>query len=68
MKTSWTQVGQTTTEEEMLPRIKERGLKHGVPTLVKAWTVQIDEVDDSTALRPPDHLLHHLGKDKRPEI
>ena len=68
VKTSWTRVEQTTTKEEMLPRIKERGLKHGVPTLVKAWTVQIDEVDDSTALCRPDHLLHHLGKDKRPEI
>lgn len=51
IKTSWIREGRTTMEEQMLLRLNKRGLKHGVPTLVKAWTVQIDRVYDSTALR-----------------
>ena len=52
----------------MLLRLNERGLKHGVPTLVKAWTVQIDRVYNLTALRQPEYILHHLGEGKQPEI
>jgi hypothetical protein len=39
VKDCWTCSGQMTTEEDMLRRIKEKGLTHGVPVLQAAWTV-----------------------------
>ncbi|KAG6372402.1 hypothetical protein JVT61DRAFT_7875 [Boletus reticuloceps] len=50
-KDYWTHKGRKHTEEEILLKIK--GLL-GVPQLVKAWTVQIENVDETTdCLRPP---------------
>lgn len=68
VKCSWTRLGRMMKEEQMLLRIKQSGLRHGVPVLVKAWTVQIDGIDDSTVLRRPDYLLRHLTEDKLPEV
>ncbi|KAG9308444.1 hypothetical protein JVU11DRAFT_11935 [Chiua virens] len=68
VKCLWTRKGRSTTEEQMLKQIQERGLEYGVPTLVKAWRVQIRGVDDLTALCRPDYLLKHLSKDEKQEI
>lgn len=37
-------------EEDMLRRMKEKGLTYGVPVLAAAWTVQISGKNDSTDL------------------
>lgn len=68
VKDSWAREGRATNEEEMLMRIKERGLTVGVTTLVTAWTVQIRGIDDSTTLRRPDDLLRDISQGQQPEI
>ncbi|KAF8547968.1 hypothetical protein OG21DRAFT_1489778 [Imleria badia] len=57
VKDSWTRLGRVTTEEDMLTRIKEKGLTYGVPVLEAVWTVQISGKDDSTDLHRPNYLF-----------
>ncbi|KAF8546252.1 hypothetical protein OG21DRAFT_1527957, partial [Imleria badia] len=57
VKDCWTRSGRMAIEEDMLRRMKEKGLTYGVPVLAVAWTVQISGKDDSTDLRRPSYLF-----------
>lgn len=62
IKDYWTHTGRKVTEEHILGRIS--GMR-GVPTLVKAWTVQIAGVDETTDLLRPTFLTRNMEFETR---
>ncbi|KAF8546550.1 hypothetical protein OG21DRAFT_1527756, partial [Imleria badia] len=67
VKDCWMHSGRVTTEEDMLMRIKPRGLTYRVPVLQVAWTVQILGKVDSTDLHRPTYLFQKGSKSGPPE-